>query len=52
VWRAAPVLCCSLSILPLCGITDNQNITRCGMSVKDFLPLCGKKWSNVEEQGL
>jgi hypothetical protein len=29
------------SALPLCGITDGQNITRCGMIVKGFLPLCG-----------
>jgi hypothetical protein len=37
----APLLLCSRSLLPQCGMTSGENITRCGMIVNGFLPLCG-----------
>jgi len=40
VWRCAPVRR-QESRLPLCGIPGMQNITRCGIRVKDFLPQSG-----------
>jgi hypothetical protein len=30
------------ALMPLCGIASGENITRCGMAVKDFLPHCVK----------
>jgi hypothetical protein len=42
VARGAGWLLVSVTVLPLCGIPDRQNITRCGMPVKDFLPQSGK----------
>jgi hypothetical protein len=30
-------------VMPRRGIFDGNNITRCGKSVKGFLPPCGKK---------
>jgi len=34
-----------MMLTPRCGIVDTQNITHCGIPVKEFLPLCGKKLS-------
>jgi hypothetical protein len=50
VWRSAPVALVDFSSesMPLCGMTDGHNITHCGIHVKGFLPLCGKKWQVIE----
>jgi hypothetical protein len=45
LWRRAPVVF-GRRRLPLCGIADGENITRCGIGVKGFLPQSGKKSLN------
>jgi hypothetical protein len=35
---AAPGCSVVEAFMPLCGIASEENITRCGIGVKDFLP--------------